>query len=162
MRRRELVTAGVAAVAGGAVVAVVMGFSGGSVAPQPVAPVVVAKPTPPVVVPSPVVPAVQPGASSSSAAPAVHVAAAPVTKSHAVAQAPASDEAPSDRVRDRVYQQPLNARPQGQVTGPGIVPQNGTKTKDTGPSDEPVTTPTPLPNPAATPPTFTPPVQPGP
>ncbi|MFI5614177.1 hypothetical protein [Amycolatopsis sp. NPDC051903] len=108
----------------------------------------------------------KPVVPSSSAAPPVHAGPAPATKARAAttraAVAPASDEAPSDRVRDRVYQQPINARPQGQVTGPGIVPQNGTKTKDTGPSDEPVTTPTPLPNPAETPPTYTPPVQPGP
>ncbi|MEV4601616.1 hypothetical protein AB0K15_29960 [Amycolatopsis sp. NPDC049253] len=162
MRRRELVLAACAFVVGGAVVAVVMELSGGQAAPlvAPVSPVAAPKPVTAAPDPAALPPAVPsssvPPGVSSAAAPRVHVATAPAVKTHASTR----DEAPSDRIRDRVYQQPLNPRPQGQVTGPGIIPQNGTKTGNTGPSDEPVTTPTALPNPAENPPPYTPPVQP--
>ncbi|HWD02912.1 MAG TPA: hypothetical protein VG674_10725 [Amycolatopsis sp.] len=145
MRRRELVIAAIAAVTGGAAVALVMGLTGGTPQPpnQAVAVAVKPKPSAP---PSSPAPQTSASPAASSTTPEPRAVPAPVTHSHrAAASAADADEAPSDRVRDRVYQQPDNPRPQGQVEGPGIVPQNGTKTKDTGPSDEPITTPTPLP-----------------
>jgi hypothetical protein len=153
VRRRKLVIAAAALAVGGATVAVMIGLNGAETSPQPVAPaapaaqVASADPKPPVTVPTSSVP---PAVNSPSTAPQVHVAAAPAAKPP---KATAWDEAPSDRIRDRVNQVPLNPRPQGQVTGPGIIPQNGTRT---------VTTPTPLPNPAENPTTYTPSVQPGP
>ncbi|MEV4604365.1 RHS repeat-associated core domain-containing protein [Amycolatopsis sp. NPDC049253] len=62
----------------------------------------------------------------------------------------------------RVYQTPDNPRPSGQVTGPGIIPQNGTKTPATGASDSPITTNLVVDdNPSEQPTTYDPHAQPG-
>ncbi|QRP49086.1 DNRLRE domain-containing protein [Amycolatopsis sp. FDAARGOS 1241] len=62
----------------------------------------------------------------------------------------------------RVYQTPDNPRPSGQVTGPGIIPQNGTKTPATGASDSPIITNLVAgTNPSEDPTTFDPYAQPG-
>ncbi|WP_406642519.1 DNRLRE domain-containing protein [Amycolatopsis sp. WGS_07] len=62
----------------------------------------------------------------------------------------------------RVYQPPLNQRPSGQITGPGIVPQLGTKGPDTGLSDSPIITNLVAnTNPSEVPATFDPQAQPG-
>jgi hypothetical protein len=62
----------------------------------------------------------------------------------------------------RVYETPLNERPSGQITGPGIIPQPGTKGPDTGASDSPIITNLVAAlNPNETPATFDPHVQPG-
>ena len=65
-------------------------------------------------------------------------------------------------IAQRVYQQPVNPRPNGQITGPGITPQPGTKTPASGPSSDqnPITNTIATPNPAAAATTFTPQVQP--
>ncbi|MEV6903260.1 hypothetical protein [Amycolatopsis sp. NPDC051372] len=148
---------------GGAAVAVTAGLAtGGEPAPvTPAAPPVGSAPA----APKPVSPAPQPlsPAATVSGEPARADAVA-VHKAHepGAIQSPqyASGKSGSSRSDADVYKQPINARPSGQV--PGLGPVLGTKTGDTGPSDEPVTTPSPIPNPAAAPTTFTPSVQPGP
>lgn len=110
-------------------------------------------------------------------APASPVVSSPATTPTSVAsqtadakRVPVSDPNPGpQRVRANavprdealVYVAPINARPEGQQpNAPGWVPQPGTKSGNTGPADEPVTTPTPLPNPAGSPVQYTPPAQP--
>ncbi|MFC5121524.1 hypothetical protein ACFPN7_46985 [Amycolatopsis halotolerans] len=151
MHRRRGILLAAAAVAGTAI-AVTMGLTSSSEQPTPVAasapssaspsPVAAspapaaASPTPAAVSPTPAPPAVKP----ASAHPTRHSNPAPKPTHSA-----STGRAPSDAIRDRVYEPPLNPRPQGQVPGAGWEP--GTKSGNTGPSDEPVTTPTPLPNP---------------
>ncbi|WP_432854124.1 hypothetical protein ACQPXB_19430 [Amycolatopsis sp. CA-161197] len=152
-----------ALVLGGAAVAVTAGLvTGGDPAPMtPAAPAagsapVASKPVSPP--PQPLSPAV-----TASGEPA-HADPVDVHNAHGsgAIQSPkhTSGNSGSSRSDADVYKQPINARPSGQV--PGLGPVLGTKTGNTGPADEPVTTPSALPNPAATPPTFTPSVQPGP
>lgn len=151
-KRISVIVAGCVLAVAGTAVALTFGGPGGE---HPATPEVTA-PTPPEVIPATSAPAA-PSASATSSPEATPgpPRSAPPNAAYAGGQ---GGSGRSDA--DLANVAPINARPQGQVTGPGIIPQPGTKTGNTGPADEPVTTPTPLPNPAASPTPYPPSTQP--